>query len=224
VVRGVCIRADVLREARALLGLGLPVGALHLAEVGGFALGSLMMGWIGVGALAAHQIAITCAATTFMVPLGLSQALGVRVGQARGAGEPARCAPIVWGGLGLALAVMTASALVLIFVAEPIARVFTEDPDLIPLTVRLLVIAGFFQIFDGVQIVSSGALRGFEDVTFAMGAGILAWWVVALPVCWVLGFVAGMGATGVWLGFCAGLVVAAGALLWRLVWRVRMAA
>jgi multidrug resistance protein, MATE family len=223
-VRGAWVVPALRGEAGALLALGLPVGALHLAEVGGFALGSLMMGWIGVDALAAHQIAITCAATTFMVPLGLSQALGVRVGQARGAGDPSRCAPIVWGGLGLALAVMSASAIVLVFAAGPIARVFTNDPNLIPLSIHLLVIAGFFQIFDGVQIVSSGALRGFEDVKFALGAGILAWWFVALPVCWVLGFAAGLGATGVWLGFCAGLVVAAGTLLGRLVWRLRLAA
>lgn len=219
--RGLWRVGDLAREARALVALGLPVGAMHLAEVSGFALGSLMMGWISIQALAAHQIAITCAATTFMIPLGLSQAVSVRVGQARGRGVVAELKPIVWGGLGLALVLMTGCALVLIFGGTWIARLFTTDANLIPLAVQLLMVAGFFQVFDGLQIVSSGTLRGFEDVRFPMGIGIGAYWCVGLPVSYALAFLGDVGALGVWLGLCLGLAVAAVALIWRVLYRLR---
>ena len=96
----------LIAEMRRLLVIGLPSGGMHLAEVSGFAFGSLMMGWLGAGALAAHQIAIICAATTFMIPLGLSQAVSVRIGQARGAGEERRYLPIILGALGMAVLIM----------------------------------------------------------------------------------------------------------------------
>jgi len=214
--RGLWIRAATFREVKALAELGLPVGTMHLAEVSGFAMGSIMVGWLGVVPLAAHQIAITCAATTFMIPLGLSQAVSVRVGQARGAGNLVRCRPIIGGALMLAIAVMGLFALIFVFFGGPISSVFTSEPELIQLSTRLLLLAGFFQIFDGLQIVSSGALRGFEDVRVPMLIGFSAYWAVALPLCYLAGFVLKWGAVGVWLGFSAGLAFAAAALLTRL--------
>lgn len=207
--------------ARRILAIGLPSGGLHLAEVSGFAFGSLMMGWIGVVALAAHQIAITCAATTFMVPLGLSQAACVRVGQARGAGKAGRLRPIIFGALGLAVAFMGVSAGVFTFGGRQIAGWFVADPAVVSLTAQLLLVAGIFQVFDGIQVVSSGALRGFEDTRMPMYIGVLSYWAVALPVSWFAGFVLRWGARGVWLGFVVGLAVAAAALLSRVFWRLR---
>ena len=203
-----------------ILSIGLPAGALHLCEVSGFAMGSLMMGWLGVIPLAAHQIAITCGATTFMVPLGLSQAVCVRVGRARGAGHQERLRPIIFGALGLAVVVMGMFAVVFMLCGKSISGWFVSDPQVVFLTSQLLFIAGVFQIFDGVQVVSSGALRGFEDTRIPMFIGILSYWVVVLPVSWVAGFALGGGAQGVWFGFVVGLVVAAGALLWRVLWRI----
>lgn len=203
------------KTLRALVGLGLPVGGLHFCEVSGFAFGSLMMGWISVDALAAHQIAITCAATTFMLPLGISQAVSVRVGQSRGAGTPGRCRPIIYGALGLTLTIMAGFAAVFILAGPVIAGWFIGRGEIITLTARLLFIAGVFQLFDGVQIVSSGALRGFEDTRAPMLIGAFSYWVVALPVSGLLAFGAGFGAPGIWMGFVVGLGLAALLLFFR---------
>lgn len=208
---------------RKILSIGLPAGGLHLCEVIGFAFGSLMMGWIGVTALAAHQIAISCAATTFMVPLGLSQAVCVRVGRARGAGKTDLLRPIIFGALGLAVTFMCVFVMIFMICGQWIATWFVADPAVVILTSQLLLIAGVFQIFDGIQVVSSGALRGFEDTRMPMLIGILSYWIVALPVSWFAGFVLGGGAQGVWLGFVVGLATAAAALLSRLLNVVRSA-
>ena len=207
-----------------ILAIGLPAGGLHLCEVSGFAFGSLMMGWIGVVPLAAHQIAMTCAATTFMVPLGLSQAVCVRVGRARGAGQEERLRPIVFGAIALAVGFMSVFAVVFMLSGTSIAGWFVQDSRVVLLTSQLLIVAGIFQIFDGIQVVSSGALRGFEDTRMPMFIGILSYWIVALPVSWFAGFSLGWGARGVWVGFVVGLAVAAAALLTRVFWRFRQRA
>ena len=159
-----------------------------LCEVTGFSFGSLMMGWLGVNALAAHQIATTCAATTFMVPFGIGQAVSVRVGQARGAGRHDQIRAIVHGTLGMALGVGVLFAIVYLNLGPWIAGWFTDDPAVRILTAQLLVLAGVYQIFDGIQIASSGALRGFGDTKVPFLFGILSYWVVALPVSYLAAF------------------------------------
>jgi MATE family multidrug resistance protein len=210
----------ILPAVRRILSVGLPAGAMHLCEVSGFAFGAIMMGWIGVAPLAAHQIAITCVSTTFMVPLGLSQAVCVRVGHARGAGRFGLLRPIVFGALALAVLFMSASLTAFVFGGKTIAGWFIEDPEVRLLTAQLLLLGGLFQIVDGIQVVSSGALRGFQDTKIPMGIGILSYWVVALPVSWTAAFVFHAGARGIWLGFVVGLAVAATALFSRLRWRI----
>jgi len=205
---------------RLLLLIGLPAGALHLAEVSGFAFGSLMMGWIGVEAMAAHQIAITCAATTFMVALGISQAVCVRIGQVRGAGETYRARPIVFGAMAATMGFMALAALVFTFYGRAIAGWFVSEEDVIAMTAQLLFLAALFQLFDGLQVVSSGALRGFEDTRVPMVIGMISYWAIALPVSWFAGFVFGYGASGVWMGFIVGLGVAGLALGWRILRKV----
>ena len=200
---------------RTLLGIGLPVGGLHFCEVSGFAFGSIMMGWISVNALAAHQIAITCAATTFMLPLGISQAVSVRVGQARGARQLERCRPIIFGALGVTFALMAVTAVIFLTAGHFLATAFISSDEIVTLTVQLLLIAGIFQVFDGAQIISSGALRGFEDTRAPMLIGAVAYWLIALPVSGLLAFGLGLGAPGIWGGFVAGLAVASGALFIR---------
>lgn len=209
--------------ARELLRIGLPAGGLHLCEVSGFAAGSIMMGWIGVVALAAHQIAITCAATIFMVPLGFSQALCVRVGQARGAGRISSLKPVVYGGLMLVLAVMCVSATAFVFLGRTITAVFTSDLEVAALAGHLLLLAGAFQFFDGVQVASAGVLRGFEDTRVPMLIGILSYWVIALPVSYAVAFHFRAGAVGVWVGFVIGLAAAAALLFFRMQGRIKLA-
>jgi MATE family multidrug resistance protein len=206
----------LMPEVKRLLGIGIHSGGLSLCEVTGFSFGSIMMGWIGVDELAAHQIAITCAGTTFMVPLGIGQALSVRVGQARGAGRLDEIRAIVHGTLGMSFGIALFFALVFLILGSWIAGCFTDDPSVRLLTSRLLIIAGVFQIFDGLQIASSGGLRGFGDTKIPFLIGILAYWIIALPVSYVAAFKMGLGASGIWAGFVVGLAVAAIALLTRL--------
>jgi MATE family multidrug resistance protein len=210
-------------EIRRLLGIGLPTGGMHLAEMSGFSFGSLMMGWLGPGALAAHQIAITCAATTFMIPLGLSQAVSVRIAQARGAGEQRRYLPIIFGALATAVLIMAICAITLMSAGATIAAWFVANATVTTLAAHLLLIAGFFQIFDGIQITSSGALRGFEDTRTPMFIGILSYWLVALPVSYLSAFKLGYGPLGIWFGFLTGLGLAATALVARVLSRVKHA-
>ena len=211
----------LIAEMRRLLAIGLPTGGMHLAEVSGFAFGSLMMGWLGAGALAAHQIAITCAATTFMIPLGLSQAVSVRIGQARGAGEERRYLPIILGALGTAVLIMAIFAVTFMSAGATIAAWFVTNAAVTALAAQLLLVAGFFQIFDGIQITSSGALRGFEDTRAPMFIGVLSYWLVALPISYLCAFKLGFGPRGIWFGFVTGLALAATALVARLLLRVR---
>jgi multidrug resistance protein, MATE family len=203
-------------EIRRLLVIGLPSGGMQLAEISGFASGSLMMGWLGAGALAAHQIAITCAATTFMIPLGLSQAVAVRIGQARGAAEEARYLPIIFGAWGVTASIMTVFAALFMGAGTVIATWFVENSAVTVLAAQLLLIAGLFQIFDGIQVTSAGALRGFEDTRTPMLIGVLSYWAVALPISYLCAFKLGVGPQGIWFGFVAGLAVASAALVTRL--------
>lgn len=211
-------------EVGRLVGVGAPVGAMNLAEVSGFSAASLLTGWISAEALAAHQIAVTCTGTSFMAALGVSQAACVRVGQCRGAGKPDEAWLVAGTALALACAIMGVAAAAFLLAGEPLARLFTQDRKVVEIAAGLLVIAGFFQILDGVQVVSAGALRGFEDTRWPMAVGIVAYWLVALPLGWWLAFTEGWGAAGVWAGFLGALVFAAVALLGRLIWRLRRSA
>ena len=217
------LATGLVAEIRRLLAIGLPSGGMHLAEISGFAFGSLMMGWLGAEALAAHQIAITCAATTFMIPLGLSQAVSVRIGQARGAGEERRYLPITLGALGMAVLIMAIFAVTFIGAGATISAWFVVNVAVTALAAQLLLAAGVFQIFDGIQITSSGALRGFEDTRVPMFIGVLSYWLVALPISYLCAFKLGFGPRGIWFGFVTGLALAAVALVARLLLRMKHA-
>lgn len=207
------------RELVDLLRIGLPAGGQFLAEVSAFACASLMMGWIGIGALAAHQIAITCAATTFMIPLGLGMAITVRVSQSFGAGAVDRVRPIAFGGLGMGLGVMLCTAAGFLLFSRSLAGLFVSDPQVVAISATLLVIAGFFQLVDGTQIIMMNALRGLADVSVPMGMAVFSYWVIALPMSYLLAFRAGFGPQGIWAGLAAGLFVASVCLTWRFWWK-----
>lgn len=200
---------------REQIHLGLPVACQLVLEVGAFGVASLVMGWFGAAALAAHQVALSCAATTFMVPLGLAMATTVRIGQAVGGGEFSRVRRIGLSSFGLALAIMGASALMFLFGRDPIARGFLRDASVVALASELLVVTGLFQLFDGVQVVGTGALRGLKDVRIPAWIAFTAYWIIALPLGWALAFPGGLGPAGVWWGLALGLAVAALGLVVR---------
>jgi multidrug resistance protein, MATE family len=212
-VRGRIADLNPFKIDKAILGslvkLGIPVGFQLFSEVVAFNLSAIMMGWMGAQALAAHQIAIQCAATTFMFPLGLAQAVTVRIGHSLGKGKKHLIRIIGFGGIGIAACVMTGFALILGFFGHWIAAGFTGDIEVIEIAALLLVVAGAFQLVDGIQVTAMGALRGIADVRIPMLLAYLFYWVVALPVGYMCGFRLGMGPVGIWIGLAVGLLVAA---------------
>jgi MATE family multidrug resistance protein len=212
--------APVSRERlRRMMSVGLPASGCLLFESGAFASATVMMGWLGAVALAAHQIAINCAALTFMAALGISMAVGMRTSAAVGAGEHARLRPIWLGGalMGAALALVLTAAF-LAFGRE-ISAFFIKDPRVISMSTSLLVVAAVFQIFDGNQVINSAALRGITDVKVPAMITFVAYWLIALPMGYLLGIRWGYGPSGIWWGLAAGLAVAAVMLGFRFVRR-----
>ena len=189
-----------------------------VCEVSAFSLAGLIMGRFGPVAMAAHQIAITLAATAFMIPLGLSMALTVRIGEAHGAGESARLRPIAVSGWLLAAVYSLLAAGGFLVFGKFLASLFVSAPQVIALTGSLLVIVGIFQLFDSLQVASSAMLRGLHDARVPALMGFAAYWVVGLPVGAGLAFGFHLGPTGVWWGLAAGLCMASitlGPRLWR---------
>ncbi|HEX8791360.1 MAG TPA: MATE family efflux transporter [Polyangiaceae bacterium] len=185
--------------------LGIPIGSQLLAEVGIFALVALLSGALGAEVASAHQIAIMMASFTFMGALGVSGATAVRVGHAVGAGRSPRRP----GGLGIALGAAGMILGAIAFAAFPraLVSIFTSDERVIAIGIGLVRIAAVFQLFDGVQAVAAGALRGAGDVRFPFVANVVAHWLVGFPVALLLGFALHGGAPGLWWGLTAGLVV-----------------
>lgn len=213
-----------LETFRSLLKIGLPAGLQLLAEVVAFAVSALMIGTLGTVPLAAHQVAMTCAATAFMVPLGIAIATMVRVGEIVGARQPRRLRRVIMGGWMFAIAFMALSMAVFFLAGHRITGWFVTDPEVIRMAAGLLIVAGFFQLVDGMQVVSANALRGMNDVRVPAWIALMAYWGIALPVGAFLGLPrwAGFGAAGVWGGLATGLGVAAvllGLRAWRMAGR-----
>ena len=200
---------------RAMLEMGVPAGGSLLFESGAFAAAALMMGWLGATALAAHQIALSCASLTFMVPLGLSMAASIRISKALGGGRPETLRAIGFGVLGLSGVIMLSFAGVFMTAGTLLARGFTADPAVITLAAQLLGVAALFQLFDGTQVVAAGTLRGLTDVKVPTVITFVAYWLVSLPLGYGLAFHTGLGPRGVWIGLASGLSSAAVLLAWR---------
>ncbi len=200
-----------------MLKVGAPAAAMLLFETTAFGMSAIMMGWISAQALAAHQIALSCAGATFMVPLGLSMAVGIRMGTAVGEGRLGARRPIGFGALAMTSVFMSATAVFFWLSGTWLARGFVpDDPEVVALAARLLVVAAFFQLFDGAQVVSVGALRGLTDVRVPALVTFAAYWMVAIPGGYVLGVRGPAGPLGVWAALASGLAIAAVLLVWRL--------
>ena len=198
-----------------LLKLGGPAGGMLLFEAGIFSAAALMMGWLGTVPLAAHQIALGCASFAFMFPLGMSMAVSLRISRAVGEGRSGASRAIGFGALATGLAYMAGCALVFVVAGPAITRGFTAAPDVAALATRLLIVAAFFQLFDGGQVISVGALRGLHDVRVPTVITFIAYWVISLPLGYWLAFHTSLGPIGVWTGLAAGLGCACLLLGWR---------
>lgn len=206
---------------RRLLGLGIPSAIQILFEVGMFTIATLMMGWIGARTLAAHQIALNIASFAFMVPLGLSFAVSIRVGEARGRGAYGRVRVIAWSTVGFSALFMAAYAALVIAARDILPPLFVDDPETRRITAWLLLAAGLFAVFDGIQITAMGALRGLYDVRVPTALVFLCYWVISLPVAAWCAFRLGFDGFGIWLGMVVGLMCAAALLGLRLYFSLR---
>jgi MATE family multidrug resistance protein len=192
---------------RRLLTLGFPAAGQIGLETAVFAAVTILIGRLNATALAGHQIALTTVSMTFMVPLGISSAAAVRVGQAIGRNDPAGAATAGWTALALGGTVMSVAAVTLLLLPHAIARLFTPDVQIIRAGVTLLRVAAFFQLFDGLQVVATGALRGTGDTRTPMLCHLTGYWVIGLPLGASLCFHYGLGAAGLWMGLSAGLIL-----------------
>lgn len=204
-----------------MVQLGLPIGLQMQLEYGVFAFVALLMGLLGTVPMAAHQIALTIASVTFMVPQGIGGAAAVLVGQAIGAGDGARARRAAAASLGAGAAFMLLCGLALMGLPGPMARLFSSEAPVLAVATLLLPIAGVFQVFDGIQVVSIGVLRGVGDTRAPVVLNVLAFWVIGLPASLWFGFGLGGGAAGLWWGLVVGLVLVAIALLARVRQRLR---
>ncbi len=198
----------------ALLRLGWPVGVQTSLEVWAFHIIGIFAGWLGPAPLAAHAVALSITSVTFMIPLGLGAAAATRVGNLIGAGY-------TWGRSGAVAvlsgaAVMTWSGLMLLAAPSQLAGLYTDDAAVIALAIAVLPIAAGFQVFDGIQVVAFGVLRGVGDVRLPSLANVVAYYLLGLPLAYVLGVRGGFGLPGLWLGLAVSLLVVATLLLTRL--------
>ena len=198
-----------------VLRIGVPGGLQLVAEIGVFSAVALLAGRFGAVVVSAHQVAISVASFSFMGVLGISGATAVRVGRAVGAGGNARVPGLL--GIGVGTAYMMASAVFLALFPELLIGAFTKDAGVIETGVALLRIAAVFQIFDGMQGVGAGALRGAGDVRFAFVANVIGHWALGMPLALVCAFTLGLGAKGLWYGLTVGLAAVGIALLARFV-------
>jgi multidrug resistance protein, MATE family len=213
------VRVDV-RRMRALLMLGMPAAAQILLEIGAFSGATALCAKLGPVPLSGHEIALNCAAFTFMVPLGISSAAAVRVGQNLGRKDSTGARRAGWSALLLGCGFMSCAGLVFVSAPKFIARLFSPDPRVIQVGATLLLVAAAFQLFDGLQTVATGALRGTGETRTPMLANLIAYWFIGLPLGYVLCFRLGWGAVGVWIGLCIGLMIIGSALL--IAWQRRL--
>ena len=209
-----------LQRIRRLIALGFPAAMQITLEVGVFAFVTALIGRLGAVALASHQIALNTVSFTYMVPLGISSAAAVRVGQAIGPGDRQGAGDAGGTAIFLGAAFMTAASIILLVFPRWLARAYTPDKAIIRSTVFLLAAGAAFQLFDGIQTVATGALRGLGDTRTPMLCHFTAYWVIGLPLGAWLCFRRGWGAFGLWAGLSLALILIGIVLL--VVWRKRV--
>jgi multidrug resistance protein, MATE family len=224
-----CAGLHILRRAFAvswtqmaeILRLGLPMGAIRGIESGVFLATGVLMGLFGAAALGAHQLVLNCASVSFMVPLGLSQAATVRVAYEIGAGRPREASRAGFVAVALGILFMGVAALVFWTMPRAIIGVYADlsnpaNREMVQIARRLIAIAAIFQVFDGMQTIAAGALRGYKDTLTPLLLATFGYWGVGFVGGWLLAFPLGYGAVGLWWGLALGLATVAMLLTLRL--------
>ena len=208
-------KKPVLKIIRKILALGLPSAFQYIFEVGAFSFAAVMIGWLGTKALAAHQIAINLASVSFMCALGISAAGAIRVGNAVGRDDVKEIRRAGFSAIILGQILMGSFGIIFIVFRNFLPTLYISDPNVISTASVLLIIAAIFQIADGTQAVGIGILRGLTDVKGPTLITFIAYWVIGLPIAYLLGFTYQMSVKGVWIGLLIGLTASATMLSFR---------
>lgn len=217
------VRHDLfaVEPLKRIVRLGSPIGLQLFLEFGAFGAIGILMGWMGTVAIAGHQIALNLAAFAFMIPLGISQAAAILVGRAVGRGDPAAARRSAGGAILVCCLVMAATATAFLVLPRFLADQFTTRSAIAAVAAGLIPVAGMFQLFDGLQVVCTGALRGVADTMRPMIYNMLGFWLFGIPLSLWMGFGLDMGPEGLWWGLAAGLGAVAVLLLGRTWIRLR---
>jgi len=194
---------------KKILRLGLPSGFQYFFEVGAFSFAVIMIGWIGTNELAAHQIAINLASISFMGVLGISQAASIRVGNAMGEQSVSKIRKAGFTAIVLGAALMSLSGITFVLLNNYLPTLYIDDEAVISIASRLIIIAAIFQLSDGIQAVGIGVLRGLTDIKGPTIITFIAYWIISLPIAYLLAFNFNLGVDGVWIGLLIGLTVSA---------------
>jgi MATE family multidrug resistance protein len=198
-----------IEKIKRMLSIGLSIGMQMIIEFLAFSIGAIMLGWISKEALAGHQVAIGMAGMTYMISFGLASGTTIRVSHAFGDRNSNELKHAVFASLHIVIAFMSLMGILFVVLRNQLPLLFTSDPEVIRFAAGLLIVGAFFQIFDGVQVVLLGALRGMADVRIPMFMAFFSYIVVSLPISYLLAFVFNFGYSGVWIGFVFGLSTAA---------------
>lgn len=198
-------KEEILRIFR----LGLPIAGQLVLEVSAFAIGAIMMGWLGSVPLAAHQVAMGMASFTFMLANGIAQASTIRVSFQLGQKDYDSMEKVSFSAIHIVVVYMGICGILFFTLRNILPMIFTTDPVVIKQAASLLMMAALFQLFDGLQVVSLGILRGFKDVNAPMMIAGISYLIIGLPISYIFSFILGFGPEGIWLGFVSGLISAA---------------
>jgi len=201
-------RFEIARMKR-MISLGLSIGTQMVIEILAFSIGAIMLGWISKESLAGHQVAIGMAAMTYMISFGLASGTTIRVSHSFGEHNRDELKHAIFASLHIVIAFMSLMGISFVVLRNQFPLLFTSDPDVIRVAAGLLIVGAFFQIFDGVQVVLLGALRGMADVRIPMYIAFFCYIIVSLPISYLLAFTFHLGPPGVWIGFVFGLSTAA---------------
>jgi multidrug resistance protein, MATE family len=215
---GLSLKDSSKKGVHKILLLGLPSGMQYFFEVAAFSGANIIIGWIGTKQLAAHQIAISLASITYMVALGIANGGSIRVGNAFGTKDWAQVKMVGNATFILAIGFMLMSCVSFLIFKLPLSQLYIDEEKVLDIATKLLIIAAFFQLFDGIQVVGLGVLRGVNDVHIPTGITLFAYWIVGLPLGYFLAIPLKLGAEGMWIGLSFGLIVSAALLSLRFYW------
>jgi MATE family multidrug resistance protein len=206
-----------LTKARSIsiLKIGTPVALQYTFEISAFSGAAILMGTLGAVHQAAHQVAINMAAMTYMMASGVAAAAAIKTGNNFGGKEFKQLRLSAISSYHIVVAFMSITALIFVFFNNYLPFMYTEDTRVIAIAAQLLIIAGFFQLFDGTQVVGLGVLRGMGDVNIPTLFTFIAYWLIGLPMAYFLGITQGLGANGIWYGLTLGLLVSSALLFMR---------